>query len=67
MAIKRVWIAPNCILCGLSEENCPEVLEINHDVGSAVVIEGVDLSAFEEQIKKAAEDCPVSAIRYEEG
>ncbi len=66
MAITRVWIEPGCIMCGLSEENCPEVLEVKAEFGSAVVIQGVDFAPYEEHIKRAAADCPVDVIKYEE-
>ncbi|MCE5344908.1 MAG: ferredoxin [Bacteroidales bacterium] len=63
MAIKKVWIEEGCIACGLSEQICPEVFKVN-DV--ATVIEGVDYSAYEAQIKEAAESCPVEVIKYSE-
>ncbi len=31
-----------------------------------MVIEGVDYSTFEENIKEAAKGCPVEVIKYEE-
>ena len=64
MAITRVWIEDGCISCGQSEANCPEVFKIK-DKGSTV-IEGVDYSPLEENIKEAAEGCPVLVIKYEE-
>ena len=64
MAITRVWIEDGCISCGQSEANCPEVFKVK-DKG-AMVIEGADYSTFEENIKKAAEGCPVEVIKYEE-
>ena len=62
MAIKRVWIEEGCISCGLAEGTCPEVFKV---VGTNTVIEGVDLSHFEDKIKEAAEQCPVEVIKYE--
>ena len=62
MAIKRVWIEEGCISCGLAEETCPEVFKL---VDTNTVIEGVDLSRFEDKIKEAAESCPVEVIKYE--
>ena len=62
MAIKRVWIEEGCISCGVGEEVCPEVFKL---VDTNTVIEGVDLSRFEDKIKLAAEECPVDAIKYE--
>ena len=64
MAITRVWIEEGCILCGMSQDNCPEVFKIK-DNGSTV-IEGVDYSGLEEKIKDAANACPVQVIMYDE-
>ena len=64
MTIKRVWIdeEEGCVSCGLAEGTCPEVFKV---VDVNTVIEGVDLSRFEDKIKLAAEECPVDAIKYE--
>ena len=67
MAITRVWIEEGCITCGASEANCPEVFLVDYGLGTAKVIEGVDFSLHEEEIKAAAEECPVDVIKYEEG
>ena len=66
MAIKRVWIEEGCISCGMSETNCPEVFKVDDEQGSSTVIEGVDYSLYEADIKEAAEACPVEVIKYEE-
>ncbi len=66
MAITRVWIEEGCITCSASEANCPEVFLVDYDLGTARVIEGVDFSLHEEEIKLAADDCPVDVIKYEE-
>ena len=65
MAITRVWIEEGCITCGLSEENCPEVFKVEEGVETSRGIEGVDFSAYVEEIKQAAENCPVDVIKYE--
>ncbi len=62
MAINKVWIEEGCTVCGLCEEICSEVFEIQDE---AVVKEGVDYSEYEEQIKDAADQCPVEVIKYE--
>ena len=62
MPIKRVWIEEGCISCGLAEDTCPEVFKL---VDTNTVIEGADLSRFEDKIKEAAEGCPVDVIKYE--
>jgi len=64
MAIKKVWIDEDaCTGCGLCEDTCSEVFEVN-DV--ATVKEDADFNEYEEEIKEAAEDCPSEAIHYEE-
>ncbi len=62
MAIKRVWIEEGCVSCGCAEATCPEVFTV---VDTNTVIEGVDLSRFEDKIKQAADECPVDVIKYE--
>lgn len=64
MAIKKVWIDEDaCTGCGLCEDTCSEVFEVN-DV--ATVKEDANFNEYEEEIKEAAEDCPSEAIHYEE-
>jgi ferredoxin len=63
MAIKKVWIIDGCTVCGLCESICPEVFRVDD---TAEVIEGADFSSFENEIKEAANDCPVEVIKYEE-
>lgn len=62
MTITKVWIEEGCTACGLCEEICPEVFRVENE---ATIIEGADFEAFEEQIKEAAESCPVEIIKYE--
>ncbi|MDO8535460.1 MAG: ferredoxin [Candidatus Omnitrophota bacterium] len=52
--------ADTCIGCGLCESTCPEVFKMDGD--KAVVIGSVVPKDAEETCKKAAEDCPVTAI-----
>lgn len=63
MAITKVWVEEGCTSCGLCEGTAPEVFEID-DVSE--VIEGADVSKYEDEIKEAAEDCPVEVIKFEE-
>jgi len=62
MAISKIWIEEGCTSCSLCEDTCPEVFEMP-DI--AVVKEGVDLNAFEDEIKEAAISCPVEVIKFE--
>ncbi|MFA6142917.1 MAG: ferredoxin [Candidatus Omnitrophota bacterium] len=52
--------ADACIGCGLCVSTCPEVFEMKDD--KAVVIASPVPKGAEESCKKAAEDCPVTAI-----
>ena len=63
MAIKKVWVEEDCTACGLCEDICPEVFKLE-DI--ATVIEGVNYADYEEEIKEAAESCPVEVIKYTE-
>lgn len=63
MAIAKVWVEEDCTSCGVCESLCPEVFVID-DVSSA--IEGVDYSQYEDQIREAADSCPVEVIKFEE-
>lgn len=63
MSIKKVWVEEDCTACGMCEDICPEVFKVE-DI--ATVIEGVNFPDFEEQIKEAAESCPVAVIKYSE-
>lgn len=65
MAIKKVWIEEGCIADGICNDVCPDVFGLNDD-GEAFVQEGADLNANEDDIKEAAEQCPVEIIRFEE-
>lgn len=65
MAITRVWLDESedeCISCGLCNEVAPEVFEVPDKM---IVIEGVDFSQYEEEIKEAVESCPTSVIKFE--
>ena len=62
MAIKRVWIEEGCTSCGLCQDICPEVFEVD-DV--ATVIDGVNFNDFESGITESADSCPVEVIKYE--
>ena len=62
MAIKSVWIEEDCIACGTCEGICPEVF---HVTDRSRVNDGVDFNDYEEEIKEAAESCPVSVIKYD--
>jgi ferredoxin len=62
MAITKVWIEEGCTACGICEEICPEVFEMDDE---AQVKEGVDYAAYEDKIVECAENCPAEVIKYE--
>jgi ferredoxin len=64
MAIKKVWIEQDCTACGLCVDISPDVFELPGEI--AVVKEGANFGEHEDEIKEAAESCPVEVIRYEE-
>jgi len=64
MGINSVWIDEGCVLCSQCEEICPEVFGIGDD--SAFVKEDIDFNEYEDQIREAAEECPVEVIKFEE-
>jgi ferredoxin len=61
MAITKVWIEEGCTSCGVCEDLCPDVFEID-DV--AEVKADADFSANEDCIQESAEECPVEVIKF---
>ena len=62
MAIKKARIEEGCTAFELCVDICPEVFELPGD--TAIVIEGVNYSDHEDEIREAAESCPVESFRY---
>ena len=63
MAIKNVTIEEGCISCGVCEATCPDVFEMPEE---AIVKPGVKFDEYAEDIKEAAENCPVEVIKVTE-
>ena len=53
-----------CTGCGLCEDTCPEVFEMDDEVAK-VIVDEVPAGA-EDTCQEAAESCPVEAISIEE-
>ncbi|MBC8366828.1 ferredoxin [bacterium] len=64
MGIKKVWIDEGCTVCNLCEDTAPEVFEVTDD--SCLVREGVNFNDHEDEIREAAEGCPVEIIMIED-
>ena len=62
MEIKKVWIEKGCTACGLCESICPEVFTVEDE---AMINTDANFNAYTDQIKEAAESCPVEVIKYE--
>ncbi|MFO7878719.1 MAG: ferredoxin [Bacteroidales bacterium] len=63
MAIKNLRIEEGCTACGVCEEVAPDVFKVEDE---AIIIEGADLAANEDEIREAAEECPVEVIQFDE-
>lgn len=64
MAITKVWIEDGCTVCNLCEDTAPDIFEVTDD--SCIIRDGADLAANSDEIKEAAEECPVEIIKFEE-
>ncbi len=61
--IKKIIIKPGCISCGTCEVICPNVFEVKQ-IGT--VKKNASLELHKEEIKEAAQTCPVGCIEIEE-
>lgn len=59
----QIWIAPGCIVCRLCEDTCPEVFDVQEQ--TCVIRPTADRHAQTraQQLRQAAEECPVDVIR----
>jgi ferredoxin len=54
-----------CIGCGLCEEICPEVFEMDDEALAKVIVDVIPADA-EDSAQEAADACPTEAITIEE-
>lgn len=55
----NVRIAPGCIACGLCEQIAPAVFQI---ADRSYVVRDAAIAKYKEEVKQAAELCPVQVI-----
>ena len=60
--MKKLFIEPGCIGCGLCESIAPEVFQVC-DVSR--IKEGVEYDQYKDKIENAVKSCPVGVIKYE--
>jgi len=57
-----LWVTQACIDCDISRENCPAVYEHNYEHGQTKIKEKADFFAELENVKRAIEQCPTTAL-----
>lgn len=62
MNIKNVIIEDGCTACGICEQICPSVFEVND---TAIIKPGAVFNKEPLKINDAAENCPVEVIKIE--
>ena len=66
--IKRVWIEEGCISCSLCSDLVPEVFVVEN--GDSCIVRDDAAAWFAgrfDDIREAADDCPVEVIKIEQG
>lgn len=63
LTMKKVFVQPGCITCGVCEFIAPDIFQVT-DISH--VRSNAPLKDQSEQIKQAAIACPVQVITYEE-
>lgn len=61
--MKKLWIEPGCITCGLCEFIAPQVFEVT-DISH--IKKDVDLDPYVDLIEQSVQECPVSVIKFED-
>ena len=61
--MKKLWIEPGCITCGMCEFIAPKVFEVT-DVSH--IKKDFDQQDNDQLIEQSVIECPVSVIKYQE-
>src|SRR3954462_2195704 len=65
--ITKVWIAPGCIVCDASENDCPELFDVTGD--PCLICPPAQTADFLKPLTPsiivAAEGCPVEVIKFD--
>ena len=61
--MKKLWIEPGCITCGMCEFLAPQVFEVT-DVSH--IKPDADLVKHQQLIELSVQECPVSVIKFQE-
>ena len=61
----KASVDDNCTGCGLCEDTCPEVFQMDDDGVAKVIVDEVP-EAAQDSCREAAEACPADAIHLAE-
>lgn len=65
--VTKVWIEPGCIVCDACENTAPTVFEVTEDtcIIRPAALEASFLKPITQEVKDAAEECPVDVIKFD--
>ncbi len=65
--VTKVWIEPGCIVCDACETSAPTVFEVTDDtcIIRPAALDASFTKPLTDEIKEAAEECPVDVIKFE--
>lgn len=61
--MKKLWIEPGCITCGMCEFIAPQVFQVT-DISH--IKPDADVQAHQDLIEQSVQECPVSVIKFQE-
>jgi ferredoxin len=62
--LMKATISDECVSCGLCVDICPDVFEMGTEFAQVKMTSIPE--KFEDAVRQAADECPVSAIKVEE-